>query len=123
MLINISMKKLIILGSLVLALSGCGTTMPATPVEKDQNSAPVPIVTEQSYTLEQVQSGNTREKCWTIISGNVYDLTTWISEHPGGERMILGICGKDGTAAFEKQHGGQAAVQEILKDFKIGILK
>ncbi len=117
------MKKIIILGSIVLSLAGCGATLPENNLPEQQNPVPTPVVLEQGYTLEEIQSANTREKCWAIISKNVYDLTTWISEHPGGEKMILNICGKDGTSAFEKQHGGQAAVAEIVKDFKIGILK
>jgi cytochrome b involved in lipid metabolism len=52
----------------------------------------------------------------------VYDLTAWISKHPGGERAILSICGKDGSAAFNDQHGGQRRPANELSGFKIGTI-
>jgi len=101
------MKKIFLLSFFIVFVSGCGASVP----------------TESSYPMSDVQAAHTREKCWAAIGGNVYDLTAWISEHPGGEKKILSICGTDGTDAFIKQHGSQAAVAEILKDFKIGTLK
>src|SRR6185503_18872617 len=61
----------------------------------------------KSYTLATVATHNSQSSCWTTISGKVYDLTTWIGQHPGGEQAIISICGKDGTSAFLGQHGGQ----------------
>lgn len=77
----------------------------------------------QGYTMAEVATHNSKQSCWTVISGSVYDLTDWISAHPGGERAILGLCGIDGTAAFEGQHGGQARPASELAGFKIGALK
>lgn len=82
-----------------------------------------PVVTVKSYTLAEVQSANTSSKCWSIVSGNVYDLTSWISQHPGGQSAIKSMCGKDSTAAFQGQHSGQARPLSELSGFKIGILK
>ncbi len=75
-----------------------------------------------SYTLAQIAKHNGMTSCWTAINGTVYDLTNWIAQHPGGEAAILSICGKDGSVAFNNQHGGQMKQQEILKTFKIGLL-
>lgn len=61
--------------------------------------------------------------CLTIINGGVYDLTSWIAQHPGGEEKILSICGKDGSTLFNDQHGGQRKPENILEKFKIGSLK
>ncbi len=82
-----------------------------------------PVVTVKSYTLAEVQAANTGSKCWSIVSGNVYDLTSWIGQHPGGQAAILSLCGKDGTSVFLGQHGGQARPVSELAGFKIGILK
>lgn len=75
-----------------------------------------------SYTLAQVATHNTASSCWAAISGNVYDLTSWISQHPGGEARILSICGKDGTSSFMGQHGRDPQAESILATFKIGTL-
>ncbi|MFA5991354.1 MAG: cytochrome b5 domain-containing protein [Candidatus Doudnabacteria bacterium] len=82
-----------------------------------------PVVSVKSYTLAEVQAANTSSKCWSIVSGNVYDLTSWISQHPGGQSAIISMCGKDATSAFLGQHGGQARPASELAGFKIGILK
>ncbi len=87
------------------------------------NTIPVSKATNASYTLAQVQTHSDSSSCWTIIGGNVYDLTAWINSHPGGPEAILSICGKDGTAAFEDQHGGQRRPANELAGFLIGAYK
>ena len=72
------------------------------------------------YSLKEVEVHNSKESCWSVIRGNVYYLTNWISNHPGGEKAILNICGKDGTQLFEKQHGGKEKPEKILSQFEIG---
>ncbi|MBK8757070.1 MAG: cytochrome b5 domain-containing protein [Actinomycetales bacterium] len=74
------------------------------------------------YTLAQVQQHASATSCWTVVSGGVYDLTSWISRHPGGESVIVGLCGKDGTSAFVAQHGTVGRAVNELKQFKIGVL-
>jgi cytochrome b involved in lipid metabolism len=74
------------------------------------------------YTLADVAQHSGSSSCWTTINGNVYDLTSWISEHPGGEGPILSICGRDGTQAFDGQHGSDPRAQGMLATFKIGVL-
>ncbi|MEK9179046.1 MAG: cytochrome b5-like heme/steroid binding domain-containing protein, partial [Patescibacteria group bacterium] len=56
-----------------------------------------------AYTLANVSGHVDAESCWTIVNGSIYDLTAWVSQHPGGEEKILSICGKDGSAAFNGQ--------------------
>ncbi len=77
---------------------------------------------KSQYTLAQVATHNDSSSCWSAINGFVYDLTSWISNHPGGEGAILSICGKDGSNAFNNQHGGQGRPENILETFKIGTL-
>jgi cytochrome b involved in lipid metabolism len=81
-----------------------------------------PVSTTRSFTLAQVATYNSQTSCYSAINGVVYDLTSWISRHPGGAREILGICGKDGSSAFNGQHGGQGRPASILSGFEIGTL-
>ena len=78
---------------------------------------------EKTYTMEEVAKHNSKESCWTVIRGEVYDLTNWIDKHPGGADKILKICGKDGTDLFVRQHGGKEKPEKILESFEIGTLK
>ncbi|MBL8158019.1 cytochrome b5 domain-containing protein [bacterium] len=88
-----------------------GHEAPATPsVPSNEDAA------QAAYSAADVASHNSSSDCWSIINGGVYDLTSWIPRHPGGERAIEGLCGKDGSAAFNGQHGGGAAQAAILVD-------
>jgi cytochrome b involved in lipid metabolism len=78
---------------------------------------------KKTYTMEEVAKHNSKESCWTVIRGEVYDLTNWIDKHPGGADKILKICGKDGTDLFVRQHGGKEKPEKILEGFEIGVLK
>jgi len=92
-------------------------TQPTAPSTNTNTS------TSGSYTAAEVSQHSSKSSCWSIINGNVYDLTSWIPKHPGGEGAILGICGKDGSSKFNGQHGGGAAQAQILVGFKIGVVK
>jgi cytochrome b involved in lipid metabolism len=74
------------------------------------------------YTMEKVRSNNSEASCWSVIDGNVYDLTKWISSHPGGKGNILSLCGKNGTAEFASKHRGDSNPQARLKGFLLGPL-
>jgi cytochrome b involved in lipid metabolism len=73
--------------------------------------------------MEEVSANNSASKCWVVVNGNVYDLTKWINQHPGGPDKILGICGTNATAAFTAQHSGQPNPAQALASFKIGVLE
>ncbi len=108
----------IILGITLLAnnTKKSPTTQTETPVESESNLI-------ASYTLAEVTTHSTPTNCWTIVRTNVYDLTSWIAKHPGGDKAILSMCGKDATTAFEGQHGGQENPEKALASFQIGIYK
>ncbi len=97
--------------------------MPDAPV-KAITSDPIPEVpaVPAGYTEAIVATHNSEASCWSIIDGNVYDLTSFIGDHPGGERNILKICGKDGTSAFMGQHGGESRPENTLAGFLLGPL-
>ena len=75
-----------------------------------------------TYTMANVAKHNSASSCWTTINGGVYDVTAWINQHPGGRQAILSLCGTDGSAAFNDQHGGQRRPESELASFKIGTL-
>lgn len=117
---------------LALTLAGCGgsgdsgSQAPApaeAPTPTGAGSAATSAATSgQTYTMADVQKHNSSDSCWTAINNEVYDVTSWISQHPGGPDKIEGLCGKDGTSAFEGQHSGDSNPQSRLASFKIGAL-
>lgn len=78
--------------------------------------------TSGGITMSDVAKHGSRSSCWSAINGSVYDLTSWIPNHPGGEQTILSLCGVDGSNAYNGQHGGSTKTARILGGFKIGVL-
>ena len=96
---------------------------PATvPIQTSNNTTSVGTTSTSGYTMADVAQHNSASSCWAAINGNVYNLTNWISQHPGGQGPILGLCGTDGSAAFNGQHGGAARPASELKNFLLGPL-
>ena len=124
----------LIIGAGAFLLSGFGATNSnvATNTTTDQTAAVAasgtPATTGSttpaatSYTLVQVATHNSSTSCWTAINVNIYDVTAWINQHPGGPQAIIALCGKDGSAAFNGKHGGQARPASELATFRIGAL-
>lgn len=83
---------------------------------------PTASATPAGYTMDQVKANNTAQKCWSVIDSKVYDLTTWISSHPGGAGAITSLCGTDGTSAYINQHKGQSQPASRLSGYLLGPL-
>ncbi len=93
------------------------------PVEKPKEE-PAPTPTgPKIYTMAEVQAAAATGQCLTIINGGVYNLSTWISKHPGGAAAIQSLCGINGTAKFMAMHGGAPKQEAILATYKVGIAK
>lgn len=79
-------------------------------------------VSVKQFTMAEVAQNNTASRCYSVVDGSVYDLTEWIQKHPGGSGAITRMCGVDGSAGFNRKHGGQANPEATLEQYKIGVL-
>lgn len=87
-----------------------------------QNSATTEANPElKKITLSEIAKHNTKTDCWTTIDGKVYDLSSFVPNHPGGDK-ILAICGIDGTEIFRNQHDHNQKQADILVNLQIGDL-
>jgi cytochrome b involved in lipid metabolism len=91
---------------------------PATPA----TPAPTQKPALRSYTMDEVKANNSAASCWSVIDGSVYNLTTWISVHPGGSSAIRSLCGIDATSQFNAQHSGQSRPTSQLERYLLGSL-
>ncbi|KAE8076259.1 hypothetical protein FH972_014922 [Carpinus fangiana] len=71
------------------------------------------------FNLSQVSEHNTREDCWLIINGKVYDVTKFLEDHPGGDEVLLSGTGKDATDDFEDV-GHSDSAREMMNEFYVG---
>jgi Cytochrome b5-like Heme/Steroid binding domain len=94
----------------------------APSVSATPTPTPTPTSTVAGYTMTQVRANDSARSCWTAIDGFVYDLTRWISNHPGGSGAILFLCGTDGTNAFKAQHENQSRPAIRLDIYRLGPL-
>ncbi|KAG9439673.1 hypothetical protein H6P81_019838 [Aristolochia fimbriata] len=78
----------------------------------------MPTITKL-YSLQEVSEHNTREDCWVVVDGKVYDVTSYLDEHPGGDDVLLAATGKDATDQFEDAGHSQSA-RDLMKDYCIG---
>ncbi|MDO8341134.1 MAG: cytochrome b5-like heme/steroid binding domain-containing protein [Candidatus Woesebacteria bacterium] len=82
--------------------------------------------TEMTYALNDIFTHSTINDCWTVIDDGVYDVTKFISQHPGGDKIIM-ACGINvtdlfnGTSPLGRMHSEVA--KKILSGMKIGNFK
>ena len=84
--------------------------------------------TNQTYTMVQVAEHDSKENCWLVIEGNVYDVTPFIASgfHPGKLAILLG-CGKDASVLFNTRPMGSGTAhseraRKSLPKYLIGTL-
>jgi len=72
-------------------------------------------------SLEEVQKHNDKQSTFIVIHGNVYDITQFAAEHPGGEEVLFEQAGKDASEAFEDV-GHSTDARDLMKTYLVGEL-
>lgn len=70
------------------------------------------------FTPEEVATHATKDDCWFICRGLVYDATPFLGKHPGGATSILLCAGTDCTDEFESIHSTKAWA--MLEEYAVG---
>lgn len=73
-------------------------------------------MSEKKIYRESEVTGKKDKSTWLIIHDNVYDVTKFLEEHPGGEEVLLEQAGRDATEAFEDV-GHSNDARELMKDY------
>ncbi|KAM6971236.1 cytochrome b5 [Tautogolabrus adspersus] len=73
------------------------------------------------YRLSEIEEQNSFRSTWIIIQNQVYDVTKFLEEHPGGEEVLREQAGGDATESFEDV-GHSTDAREMAKDMIIGEL-
>jgi cytochrome b involved in lipid metabolism len=95
--------------AIVLVILMVCCTSSTTP--GDSNTNP-PNESDSVYTLEDLEEARLRGECWTAINGNVYNITEFVAQHPGGN-IISDDCGIDATVLFETRPMGSGTPHSI----------
>lgn len=70
----------------------------------------------------EVSEHNTQDDLWIIVNGQVFDITVYQHEHPGGEKVFKKVAGVDATKQFLKNHKF-STLDRFRDEIFIGTLK
>lgn len=46
------------------------------------------------------EHGKDAQEVWSVFNGKVYNITHYLPYHPGGEKELMRVAGRDGTRLF-----------------------
>ncbi|KZF26768.1 putative acyl-CoA dehydrogenase [Xylona heveae TC161] len=67
----------------------------------------------QTFSKDDVSSHNKPDSLWIIVDEDVYDVSKFQDEHPGGKKILQRVAGKDASKQFWKYHN-----EGILKKYQ-----
>ncbi|BCR85143.1 FMN-dependent alpha-hydroxy acid dehydrogenase [Aspergillus chevalieri] len=77
---------------------------------------------ERLLSVEQIAGHNTPEDCWIVVDKQIWDVTDFLEEHPGGPTIILKYAGRDATKAYSEVHAPSVIKSNLPPEKYIGLL-
>lgn len=74
----------------------------------------------RKITQEELLKHRADGDLWVALYGQVYDMTEYVWEHPGGSQAIFDVGGQDGTVTFEAVHNKE--LLETMGFQPVGVL-
>ncbi|KAK1670930.1 hypothetical protein QYE76_059089 [Lolium multiflorum] len=71
------------------------------------------------FTLEEVAKHSSKDDCWLVIGGKVYNVTKFLDDHPGGDDVLLSSTAKDATDDFEDV-GHSTTARAMMDEYYVG---
>jgi len=77
---------------------------------------------KRGLTWAEVVKHDHFDDAWVVINGEVYAVTPWLEDHPGGQFLLLAFAGRDATEPFETI-GHSAVARKELRRLHVGALQ
>lgn len=74
----------------------------------------------KTFTYQEIQQHRSKESCWVALYGDVYDVTSFLSDHPGGSKIILQLAGTDATEEYDPIHPPGTLEESLPASAKLG---
>ena len=97
--LDIVVYGLVLLAALFVAKRLLSSPSPAPTASKPARLDIAKPTPHKVFSPEEVAKHNTRDDCWLIIEGRVYDVSQYVPDHVGGD-AILKNAGADSTTGF-----------------------
>jgi nitrate reductase (NAD(P)H) len=73
-----------------------------------------------TYSKTELSKHAEEKDCWIAVESKVYDVTSFLADHPGGGASIMLCAGQDATDEFNSLHSSKA--RAMLEKYYIGEL-
>ncbi|KAK4052691.1 hypothetical protein OIV83_001978 [Microbotryomycetes sp. JL201] len=93
-----------------------------TPQELKNRPASFGTESRKLISGDIVKRHATADDCWVVIDGEVWDVTAFLKDHPGGAQLILEHAGKDVTNLFNMLHATGTFEQVRSQISSVGVL-
>ncbi|KAI5923326.1 FMN-dependent dehydrogenase-domain-containing protein [Camillea tinctor] len=77
-------------------------------------------MSDKIFSAEEVSKHTTAESCWVVLYGDVYDVTEFLPEHPGGSKIIMKLAGRDATEEYDPIHPPGTLEENLKPEAKLG---
>lgn len=115
------MNKRLLLATLIIVLViGVVILIRVGPTESEKSIESQTEGSIKMVSASELSQHNSKEDCWVVFEGKVYDLTDFIPRHPGGEDKIIPQCGS--PTKFEQAFLGQHGRSKVDFFMKVGVL-
>ncbi|KAJ8125210.1 hypothetical protein O1611_g8429 [Lasiodiplodia mahajangana] len=74
------------------------------------------------FTAKEVAAHKTATDVWMTIHGEVYNVTEYLRDHPGGAELLVDVAGKDASEEFDNA-GHSEDASEIMAAYRVGKLQ
>ncbi|KAI0479883.1 hypothetical protein F4859DRAFT_477638 [Xylaria cf. heliscus] len=79
-------------------------------------------VDDIEFTVKEVAAHNTPADAWMVIHGEVYNVTSYLQDHPGGAEVLVDVAGRDASEDFDNA-GHSEDASEIMASYRVGKLQ
>lgn len=113
---KITLGVLVFFFLVVLGIFGMSLAYPTIDTQNTDT-----VLSGDSIPMAEIALHNVEADCYLLIDKKVYDVTTYISKHPGGRKNITSRCGQEVTGIFASIHSN--AAWDLLSSYYIGNLQ
>jgi len=79
-----------------------------------------PATVSQGVPMSEVKKHKSKDSVWVVLHGNVYDLTAFLADHPGGDQVVLEWAGKDATKFWSAIHQKDWITEYLKPEWCLG---